>query len=79
MSSKQVLDVEKISGSEGQKKIGMTRYHYYWKKEKEGGYSAQCLEISGAITEAETRQELHENMQDAILLVLESQREEFDI
>jgi predicted RNase H-like HicB family nuclease len=44
-----------------------------WRK-KEGDFSAQCLKISGAVTEAETRQEVHENMKDAILLVLASQR-----
>lgn len=41
-------------------------------REKEGGYSGQCLEIPGAISEGKTLNELKENMTDAINLVLES-------
>jgi predicted RNase H-like HicB family nuclease len=44
-------------------------------KEKEGGYSGQCMELPGAISEGETMQELKENMADAINLVLESFQE----
>lgn len=40
-------------------------------KEKEGGYSGQCLELPGAISQAETLEELKTNMTDAINLVLE--------
>ncbi|MEM3007634.1 MAG: type II toxin-antitoxin system HicB family antitoxin [Candidatus Nitrosotenuis sp.] len=40
-------------------------------KEKEGGYSGQCLELPGAISQAETLEELKTNMADAINLVLE--------
>jgi predicted RNase H-like HicB family nuclease len=40
-------------------------------KEKGGGYSGQCLELPGAISEGETLNELKENMTDAINLVLE--------
>lgn len=40
-------------------------------KEKEGGYSGQCLELPGAISQAETLEELRINMADAINLVLE--------
>jgi predicted RNase H-like HicB family nuclease len=40
-------------------------------KEKEGGYSGQCLELPGAISQAETLEELKINMADAINLVLE--------
>ena len=40
-------------------------------KEKEGGYSGQCLELPGAISQAETLDELKTNMADAINLVLE--------
>lgn len=41
------------------------------KKESEGGYSGQCLELPGAISQGETMDELKENMVDAIHLVLE--------
>ena len=41
-------------------------------KEKEGGYSGQCLELPGAISEGETLEELKPNMTDAIHLVLQS-------
>jgi predicted RNase H-like HicB family nuclease len=40
-------------------------------KEKEGGYSGQCLELPGAISQGETLEELETNMADAINLVLE--------
>ncbi|SMH72590.1 conserved protein of unknown function [Candidatus Nitrosotalea okcheonensis] len=40
-------------------------------KEKEGGYSGQCLEIPGAISQGEILEELKINMADAINLVLE--------
>ena len=40
-------------------------------KEKEGGYSGQCLELPGAISQGETLEELKTNMVDAINLVLE--------
>lgn len=38
-------------------------------KEKEGGYSGQCLELPGAISQGETLDELKINMTDAINLV----------
>ena len=41
------------------------------KKEKEGGYSGQCLELLGAISQGDTLEELKTNMTDAINLVLE--------
>lgn len=38
----------------------------------EGGYTGQCMEIPGAISEGETIKELKTNMTEAIELVLES-------
>jgi len=38
----------------------------------EGGYTGQCMEIPGAISEGETIEELKTNMTEAIELVLES-------
>lgn len=40
-------------------------------KEKEGGYSGQCLELPGVISQGGTLEELKTNMADAINLVLE--------
>jgi predicted RNase H-like HicB family nuclease len=37
----------------------------------EGGYSGQCLELPGAISEGETLEQLKSNMTEAIQLVLE--------
>ncbi len=41
-------------------------------KSQEGGYTGQCLELPGAISEGETIDELKKNMTEAIELVLES-------
>ncbi|MGI0101730.1 MAG: type II toxin-antitoxin system HicB family antitoxin [Nitrosotalea sp.] len=45
-------------------------------KAPEGGYSGQCLELPGAISEGETIEELKKNMAEAIELVLESLEED---
>jgi predicted RNase H-like HicB family nuclease len=37
-----------------------------------GGYSGQCLELPGAISEGDTLEELKANMIDAITLVVNS-------
>ncbi|MGI0073028.1 MAG: type II toxin-antitoxin system HicB family antitoxin [Nitrosotalea sp.] len=52
--------------------VGKGRYTVIVHKEPEGGYSGQCLELPGAISEGETMKELKENMADAIKLVLQS-------
>jgi predicted RNase H-like HicB family nuclease len=44
-------------------------------KAPEGGYSGQCLELPGAISEGETIEELKKNMKEAIGLVLETLNE----
>ncbi len=49
-----------------------------YQEEEDGGYSGQCLEIPGAISQGETLEELKENMKDAISLILESIKEEAD-
>lgn len=41
----------------------------------EGGYTAFVEEIPGAITEGETIEEARENLQDALRMVLECNRE----
>lgn len=40
-------------------------------KEVEGGFSGQCLEIPGAISQGETLEELKKNMKEAIQLSIE--------
>ena len=52
--------------------VGKGKYTVIVHKEREGGYSGQCLELPGAISEGETMKELKENMTDAIQLVLQS-------
>lgn len=52
--------------------VGKGRYTVIVHKETEGGYSGQCLELLGTISEGETMNELKENMTDAIQLVLRS-------
>jgi predicted RNase H-like HicB family nuclease len=45
-------------------------------KQAEGGYTVQCIEVPGAISQGETKREALANIQDAIQLVLEVRREE---
>ncbi len=45
-------------------------------KEEEGGYSVQCLELPGAISQGETKEEALRNIKEAIELVLEVIKEE---
>jgi len=40
-------------------------------EEEEGGYSVQCVELPGAISQGETREEALANIREAIELVLE--------
>ncbi len=42
----------------------------------EGGYTAQCLELPAAISEGDTKEEVLENIKEAIQLVLEVSREQ---
>ena len=48
------------------------------RKEKEGGYSAQCLELPGAISEGETKKETLANIREAIEGYLEAFPEELN-
>ena len=42
----------------------------------EGGFTAQCIEVPGAISQGETEGEALENIQDAIALLLDVRRGE---
>ncbi len=48
------------------------KYTIILEKEKEGGYSAQCLELPGAISQGESKEEAIDNIKIAIELVLET-------
>jgi predicted RNase H-like HicB family nuclease len=52
------------------------KYTIILEKEEEGGYSAQCLELLGAISQGETKEEAIRNIKEAIELVLEVMDEE---
>lgn len=40
----------------------------------EGGFTAQCVEVPGAISQGETEAEALDNVADAIALILETRR-----
>lgn len=46
------------------------RYHFKIHKEHEG-FWAECIELSGCLTQANTKEELNTNMQEALNLYLE--------
>lgn len=48
----------------------------YTEEKEDGGYSGQCLELPGAISQGETLEELEANMHDAIDLIRTSIKEE---
>jgi predicted RNase H-like HicB family nuclease len=48
------------------------------RKEAEGGYSAQCVELLGAISQGESRREALANIKEAIEGYLEAFPEEID-
>ncbi len=52
------------------------KYTILLKKQKEGGYTAQCLEVPGAISQGETKEEAIKNAKEALVLVLEVLKEE---
>ncbi len=47
------------------------KYTVILEPQDEGGYTVRCLEIPGAISEGETKEEALENIREAIRLVLE--------
>ncbi len=47
------------------------KYTIILEKEEEGGYSAQCLELPGAISQGESKEEALNNIREAIEAVLE--------
>ena len=49
------------------------------REEEEGGYSVQCVELPGAISQGETREEAIENIKEAIEGYLEAFPEDREI
>ena len=47
------------------------KYPFRIRKEKKG-YSAQCIELEGCITQGDTLKELQKNMEEALNLTLSS-------
>lgn len=52
------------------------RFTVTLERQPEGGYTVQCIELPGAISQGETRKEALENIQEAIQLILEVRRQE---
>lgn len=52
------------------------KYTVILEKEEEGGYSAQCLELPGAISQGETKEEAVRNIKEAIEAVLDALNQE---
>ena len=59
-------------------KISQGKFTVILREEEEGGYSVQCLELPGAISEGETRKETLANIREAIEGYLEAFPEELE-
>lgn len=46
------------------------KYTIILEKEEEGGYSAQCLELPGVISQGETKGEALKNIEEAVEVVV---------
>ncbi len=57
-------------------KVGGGKFTVVIREEEEGGYSAQCLELPGAISEGDTKEETLRNIKEAIEGYLEAFPEE---
>lgn len=57
------------------KTVGSRKFTIRVQKAPEGGYTGQCIELPGAISEGDTLEELKENMTEAIKLVLDALEE----
>ena len=57
-------------------KVSQGRFTVVLREEEDGGYSVQCLELPGAISEGDTREDALRNIRDAIQGYLEAFPEE---
>ena len=53
------------------KNVGNRKFTIRIQEVPEGGYTGQCIELPGAISEGETIEEVKANMTEAIQLVLD--------
>ena len=56
----------------------MMKYSVILEPQEEGGFTARCLELPGAISQGETKTEALENIKEAISLILEVLREDLE-
>ena len=49
------------------------------REEEEGGYSTQCVELPGAISQGETKEEMMRNIKEAVIGYLEAFPEDIDL
>lgn len=49
----------------------LKKFHVTLQKEPQGGYSARCLELPGALSEGETEKEILAKIKDAILTIID--------
>ena len=54
------------------------KYTVVLEPQEEGGFTVQCVELPGAISQAETKEEALINIKEAIELILEVQRDELN-
>ena len=52
------------------------KYAILLEKQREGGYTARCMEVPGAISQGETKKDAVKNVKEALELVLEVIKEE---
>jgi predicted RNase H-like HicB family nuclease len=52
------------------------KYTVVLEPQEEGGFTVQCVELPGAISQGETKEEALINIKEAIELILEVQRDE---
>jgi len=57
-------------------KVPQGKFTVILRKEEEGGYSVQCIELPGAISQGETKREALANIREAIQGFLEAFPEE---
>ena len=54
------------------------KYHFKIRKERDG-YSAHCIELDGCITQGDSKEELFENMKEALNLYIQEPAESKDL
>jgi predicted RNase H-like HicB family nuclease len=52
------------------------KFHVTLQKEPEGGYVVRCLELPGALSQGETKEEALTHIKEAVLTILDMMREQ---